>query len=272
MPTSDNPPNVILQKIEALGRGTTKWVEALGFGVTLLYEAVFWVVLGRRQKQPIRAIPIFSQMMEIGIEAVPIISILSLTIGMMLAIQGIDALEDFGAEHQVTIGVALSITREFAPLITGILVAGRSGSALAARLGTMTINNEVDALRVMGINPIRFLVVPNLIAMVIMVPALTLWSDLVGLFGAGLYIIADLGMTTGVYINQTTQFLDANDVLHGLGKSVAFGALITLVGVVNGSAVTGGAEGVGRVTTQSVVHSILAIILADLIIVFLLTR
>ncbi len=87
-----------------------------------------------------------------------------------------------------------------------------------------------------------------------------------------LYIIADLGITTGVYINQTTQFLDTNDVLHGLGKGVVFGALITLVGVVNGSAVTGGAEGVGRATTQSVVHSILAIILADLIIVFLLTR
>jgi len=145
MPTSDSPPNLILKKIEALGRTTTRWVESLGFGITLLYETVFWGVIGRRRKQPVRAVPIFAQMMEIGIEAVPIISIVSLTIGLMLAIQGIDALKDFGAEHQVTIGVALSVTREFAPLITGILVAGRSGSALAARLGTMTINNEVDA-------------------------------------------------------------------------------------------------------------------------------
>ena len=134
------------------------------------------------------------------------------------------------------------------------------------------INNEVDALRVMGINPIRFLVVPNLIAMMIMLPALTLWSDLVALFGAGLYVTADLGVSAGMYAHQTTLFLDTNDVLHGLGKSVVFGALITLVGVVNGSAVTGGAEGVGRVTTNSVVHSILAIILADLIVVFMLTR
>ena len=272
MPTSDNPTNLILQKIESLGRNTTRWVESLGFGATLLYEAVFWVVMGRRRKQPVRAASVFSQMMEIGIQALPIISILSLTIGLMLAIQGIDALKDFGAQHQVTIGVALSVTREFAPLITGILVAGRSGSALAARLSTMIINNEVDALRVMGINPIRFLVVPNLIAMVIMVPALTLWSDLVALFGAGLYITMDLGISTGMFVHQTTEFLDANDVLHGIGKSIAFGALITLVGVVNGASVSGGAEGVGRVTTNSVVHSILAIILADLIIVFLLTR
>ena len=272
MPTSDRPPHFLIQKVESLGRTTTRWVESLGFGTALLYETTYWVLMGHRRHQPVRVASIFSHMMEIGIHAVPIVMILSLTIGLMLAIQGIDALKDFGAEHQVTLGVALSVTREFAPLITGILVAGRSGSALAARLSTMTINNEIDALRVMGINPIRYLVVPSLLAMVVMLPALTLFADLVALTGAGLYISGDLGISLGMYVNQTVQFLDAGDVLHGLTKSVAFGALIVLVGVVNGSSVTGGAEGVGRVTTNAVVHSILAIILADLIIVFMLTR
>ena len=119
MPTSDSNSNPFLQKVEALGRNTTRWVESVGFGASLLYETLFWVFMGRQRRQPVRAAPIFSQMMEIGIRAVPIISVVSFTIGIMLAIQGIDALKDFGAEHQVTIGVALSVTREFAPLITG---------------------------------------------------------------------------------------------------------------------------------------------------------
>ena len=272
MPTPEVSRNSILRTAESVGRSTTRWVDSLGFGATLLYEALFWVLMGRRRNQPVRAATVFTQMMEVGIHAIPIISILSLTIGLMLAIQAIDALKDFGAEHQVTFGVALSVVREFAPLITAILVAGRSGSSLAARLSTMTINNEVDALRVMGINPVRFLVVPSLLAMVMMLPALTLWSDLVALFGAGVYVTAELGISMGLYAHQTTQYIDVNDVLHGLGKSVVFGVLITLVGVVTGSSVTGGAEGVGRVTTRAVVHSILAIILADLIIVFVVTR
>lgn len=272
MPMPEHSRNPVLRTAEFIGRSTTRWVDSLGFGAALLYQALFWLLMGRRRHQPVRSAPVFAQMMEVGINAIPIISVLSFLIGVMFAIQGIDALRDFGAEHQVTFGVSLSVTREFAPLITGILIAGRSGSSLAARLGTMVINNEVDALRVMGINPVRFLVVPSLVAMLVMVPALTLWSDLVALFGAGLYISADLGISMGMYVHQTTQYIDVNDVLHGLGKSVVFGVLITLVGVVNGSSVTGGAEGVGRVTTRSVVHSILAIILADAIIVFALTR
>ena len=272
MPNPDQSSHSVLGIVESLGRGATRWIESVGFGTILFYQAGYWIVVGRRQHQPVRLAPVFAQMMEVGIRAIPIISVVSLTIGLMLAIQGIDALKDFGAEHQVTLGVALSVVREFAPLITGILVAGRSGSALAARLSTMTINNEVDALRIMGINPVRFLVVPSLLAMMIMLPALTLWSDFIALFGAGMYITSDLGMTFGTFVNQTTQILDTHDVWHGLGKSVVFGTLITLVGVVNGASVTGGAEGVGRVTTNAVVHSILAIILADLVVVFMMTR
>ena len=272
MLTPDRLLSPVLQKVEILGRVTTKWVDALGFGAALLYQSVFWICVGGRRKQKVHLAPIVSQMMAVGILALPIISLVAVTIGLMLAIQGIDALKDFGAEHQVTFGVTLSVVREFAPLITGILVAGRSGSALAARLSTMMINSEVDALKVMGINPVRFLVVPSLIAMMVMVPALTLWADLVALLGAGLYISMDLGISMGTYIAETVASLETNDVLHGLGKSLAFGILITLVGVVNGSFVSGGAEGVGQVTTRAVVHSILAIILADLLIVFLLTR
>ena len=272
MLTPDRPVPPFLHKVEAIGKTTTQWVDSLGFGAALFYQSFYWLCLGSRRHQRVRLAPIVMQMREVGIQALPIISLLAVTIGLMLAIQGIDALKDFGAEHQVTFGVTLSVVREFAPLITGILIAGRSGAAFAARLSTMTINNEVDALRIMGVNPMRFLVVPTLVAMMIMVPALTLWADFVALLGAGLYITADLGISMGTYITHTVTYLGTADVLHGLGKSLAFGVLITLVSTVHGSSVSGGAEGVGRVTTRAVVDSILAIILADLLLVFLLTR
>jgi phospholipid/cholesterol/gamma-HCH transport system permease protein len=261
-----------LRGVERVGRTTLEGLANVGFGASLLWQSAYWLVMGRRRRQVVRAAPIFSEMMEIGIRALPIVSVLSMTIGIMLAIQGIDALEKFGAQHQVVIGVALSVTREFGPLITAILVAGRSGSALAARLGTMTINEEVDALQVMGINPVRFLVVPSLIAMLVMLPALTIWSDLLGLLGAGFFATAELGTTLFTWFDDTLRVLEVGDVLHGLFKSAIFAVLITLVGVVNGASVTGGAEGVGRVTTRSVVQAISAIVLTDMIFVFAVTR
>ena len=210
--------------------------------------------------------------MAIGIQAVPIIALLAATIGMMLAIQGIHTLRIFGAESRVTVGISFSVVREFAPLITGIVIAGRSGSALAARIGTMKINQEVDALYVMGINPVRFLVVPAMVAMVIMVPALTLFSDFVGLFFAGVYVNLDLGISLAAYMDQTIELLSVDDLMHGLGKSVIFSILIAVIGVVNGASVQGGAEGVGKATTRAVVQSISAIIVTDMLFAFVVTR
>lgn len=258
--------------LERLGRSTRKGVDELGFGAALFGESLFWLVMGPRRRQPVRLPSVFAQMMEIGIYAIPIITVLAGTIGIMLAIQGIYSLRTFGAESRVTLGIALSVVREFAPLITGILVAGRSGSALAARLGTMRINQEVDALMVMGISPVRFLVVPALLAMVVMVPCLTIWADIVGLLAAGVYVSSELGMSMGAYVDQVIEVVKTNDIWHGIGKSAIFAVLITIVGVVNGASVSGGAEGVGRMTTRSVVHAISAIVITDMIFVFMVTR
>ena len=185
-------------------------------------ESVYWLLFGVRERQPVRLSAVIQQMMEIGINAIPIILMLTGTIGVMLAIQGIHTLRIFGAESRVTIGIAFSVVREFAPLITGILVAGRSGSALAARIGTMKINQEIDALKVMGINPTRFLVVPALLAMLVMVPALTLLGNFMGLFAAGLYVNADLGISLAAYAHDTIDILSLDDLGHGLGKSCIF--------------------------------------------------
>jgi len=266
------PAIALLDAVENIGRATLAGVQEFGYAAALFFESVYWLVVGHRWRQPVRMASVVSEMMQIGILALPIVTVLSMTIGIMLAIQGIHTLRLFGAESRVTLGIALSITREFAPLITGILVAGRSGSALAARLGTMNINQEIDALRVMGINPVRFLVAPSLVAMVVMVPLLTFWADLVGLLGAGIYVGIDLGMSLGAYADEVLNVTSVEDLTHGLGKSIIFAALITLVAVVNGASVTGGAEGVGRATTRSVVQAIAAILITDMLFVFIVTR
>lgn len=264
--------NPVRSWLERVGQNTVSSLEELGYGASLLVESIVWLFVGHRRHQPVRMPAVFVQMMETGIYAIPIVTVLAATIGIMLAIQGLHTLKQFGAESRVTVGIALAVVREFAPLITGILVAGRSGSALAARLGTMNINQEIDALRVMGINPVRFLVVPALVAMVIVVPALTVWSMIVGLFSAGLFVTVDLGFSMQAYASRLIEVLSVDDLMHGLGKSAIFAVLITLVGVVNGVNVQGGAEGVGRSTTRSVVQAITAIVITDMLFVFVVTR
>jgi phospholipid/cholesterol/gamma-HCH transport system permease protein len=261
-----------MKLLDRTGRAAVRGLEELGMGAAIVGECLYWLFLGPRQRQPVRPPAVIQQMMSIGILALPILTVLAATIGIMLAIQGIHTLRTFGAESRVTIGVALSMVREFAPLITGILVAGRSGSALAASLGTMKINQEIDALRVMGINPVRFLVAPALFGCLAMVPCLAFYTGAVGIWAAGFYVSAELGMSMAAYLTEIQTILSQNDVLHGLAKSAIFGVLIAAIAVVNGTLVSGGAEGVGRYTTRAVVQSIAAIVVTDMLFVFVVTR
>ncbi len=261
----------MLRVAEGLGQRVVRGVEEVGFASALFLEAVLWGALGPARHQPVRLSAVFAQMMQIGIEALPIATVLSATIGMMLAIQSLYSLGLFGAESFATVGIALSVVREFAPLIIGILIAGRSGSALAARFSTMMINQEVDALRVIGISPVRFLVAPALFAMMVMVPCLTMWANIVALGAAGLFVTGALQISMSAYFTDVAAVLSVNDLAHGLGKSVLFAAMVALVSTVNGALADGGAEGVGRRTTRAVVHSIATIIVVDMIFAFVVT-
>ena len=265
-------PTRIVQSLGSVGRSAVRGVAEIGLGAVLFWQSLYFIVLGRSREQPLRIAAAFERCMEVGIRALPIVTMLSLAMGIMFAIQGIYTLRVFGAEEQVTIGLGISVVREFGPLLTGIMVAGRTGSSLAARIGTMRISQEVDALEVMGINPVRYLVAPALIAMVVMVPVLTLWADLMMLIGAGWYVSVDLGMSFAAYADRIIEVVEIDDLLHGLYKAALFSILITLVGVINGANVEGGAEGVGRMTTRSVVLSISAIIVTDMIFAFVATR
>lgn len=259
-------------QMERLGRATAAGMAEFGLGAVLLGQSFYWIAIGHRRAQPVRLDAVVQRCMEVGILALPIVTLMSLTLGIMFAIQGIYSLRVFGAEEQVVLGIGMSVVREFGPMFTGILVAGRTGSSLAARIGTMRISQEIDALSVMGINPVRFIVAPALLAMVVMVPVLAFWSSLVMFVGAGWYIGIDLGMSAAAYVERLKEIIKLGDVMHGLGKSALFGVLITLVGVINGTLVSGGAEGVGKMTTRSVVLSICAIIVTDMIFAFIATR
>jgi phospholipid/cholesterol/gamma-HCH transport system permease protein len=269
--TDNKPKNAVSRYLDKLGRSTVHGVEEVGNGGVMIFESIYWLVFGPKMGQPVRLNAIVEQMMGVGITAIPIIALLGGAISVTLAIQGIYTLRIFGAESHVTAGLGFIVVREFAPMITGILVAGRSGSALAARIGTMKINQEIDALKVMGINPVRYLVAPPLIAMLIMVPCLTMMSNIVGLFLAGIYINIELSMSLAAYLDDLIDVLKVSDVFHGLGKSVIYAIEIAVIGVVNGAGVQGGAEGVGMATTRSVVQAISAIIVTAMIVVIVST-
>jgi len=260
------------QRIERLGMRSVRVIEETGYMFMLLYESVFWIVAGRHRQQPVRLAGIFREAMGMGITAIPIISILCFSIGVMLAIQGIETLKSFGAQSQVVLGIAISVTREFSPLIVGILVAGRSGSAITARIGTMLEAQEIDALRVIGINPMRYLAAPMLIAMCVMVPCLVVLGDVMGLLGGAIFTGIELQLPLNIYFERTYDILDVNDVMQGLIKSSVFAVIITLVGLSNGFQVRGGAEGVGRSTTRSVVMAISLIVIADMIFTYYMNR
>jgi len=260
------------QKIEKIGKLATGAVEELGYAVMLFAESIYWLFLGRLNKQPVSLTLIFTQAMQIGVLATPIVIVLCFSVGMMLAIQGLETLKPYGAQAQVVTGIAVSVTREFSALITGIIVAGRSGSAITARIGTMKESQEVDALQVIGINPVRYLAAPALLAMIVAMPVLTIFGDLMGMLGGGVYTAYELGMPIEIYMGRSFEVINTFDVMQGIFKSIVFAVLIVIVSVLNGFQVKGGAEGVGLATTRSVVMSISVIVIADMIFTFFLTR
>lgn len=264
--------DILLQPLERLGRRVVDSIAELGYGAMLLFESIWFLAVGWRIGQPVRVRMVFEQMRQIGVDAIPIVCLLAFTIGVMLGIQFVAALSDFGAQSQVVMAAAKSITREFGALITGIVVAGRSGSALAARLGSMVVSQEIDAMAVIGIEPVRYLVAPALVAMLVMLPVLTVLADAVALLGAGLYTMGSLEISLGGYFSQTLDLLTTRDLWEGLSKSLVFGILIALIGTSIGFSVRGGAEGVGRATTRAVVLSISALVIADMLFSFFLNR
>lgn len=203
--------------------------------------------------------------MAVGVGAIPIISLISFFVGVIIALQGAYELQRLGAMQLVASLVAVAITRELGPLITAIVVIGRSGSAFAAEIGTMRVTEELDALQTMALDPVAFLVVPKFVAMAVMLPCLAIWADLMGVLGGSLFGVVGGGLSFGSYMLATRDALFLRDITSGVIKSLVFGMVITAVGCHEGFATGSGAEEVGRSTTSAVVISILLTILIDLV-------
>jgi phospholipid/cholesterol/gamma-HCH transport system permease protein len=261
-----------IRVVRNLGIVVIRSIEWFGYVSSLLLESGYYILMGRRRGQPVKAAPIAAQLMEVGVRAIPIVMVLSFAIGVSLGIQLIFNLREFGAESQSILAIAKGVTREFGPLITGILVAGRSASALAARIGSMVVSQEIDALQVIGVKPVRYLVVAPLVALIIMMPVLTIISDFSAILGGALYSLGFLDMDLWAYLMTTVDTLTREDIMQGLQKSVVFGVIIALVGVSSGFTVSGGAEGVGRATTRAVVMSISWLVIADMVFTYFLNR
>ncbi len=198
-----------------------------------------------------------------GFDALPIVGLLSFLLGIVVAYQGAAQLRLYGANIFVADLVGLSMLREFAPLITAIIIAGRSGSAYAAQIGTMAVTEEIDAMRTLGIAPLELLVLPKLIALVIVLPLLTVFADLLGVFGGMIMAQTQLGVGFGEFLERFAKAISITSYAVGLGKAPVFAAIIAMVGCFQGFRTQGGADSVGRQTTRSVVQSIFLVIVAD---------
>ena len=232
----------------------------------LAMGALSSAIIGPFRGERLRVGAIVRQCLRAGYGSLPLVALISFLVGIIMALQSAYQLRQLGALDLVGSLVATSVTRELAPLLTAIIVAGRIGSSIAAELGTMKVSQEIDALEVMGIEPIAFLVVPRLAALVISLPCLIVFADVVGILGGLGVSTMGLGLSAGGYLETTRDALVLQDIYTGLVKAVAFAAIIGLIGCHQGLCTRGGATGVGRATTTAVVRSIVLVIGADLLV------
>ncbi len=243
---------------EAIGRQFIEFVKYSGGVSILMGQTLFWVPM-----PPLRKRQIFEQMSKIGVDSLPIVFLISMFTGMVLALQSAYQMQRFSAEMYIASLVAFSMTRELGPVLTALIVAGRVGASITAELGTMKVTEQIDALETLATNPIKYLVVPRFLALIVMLPILTVYSDIVGIFGGYIIGVYKLGISHAMYMKNTWQPLKYKDVLTGLIKSFFFGVIICIVACYEGMTADGGAEGVGRSTTRSVVVSFILIIASD---------
>lgn len=254
-----------MELVSQIGGSVTNSLAYFGSLASLSGRAAYYTFVGPFRGKPVRLQRAVSQAMDVGVRALPILSLITFFIGLILALQAAYELRRFGATNYVSTAVALSMTRELGPLITAIVVIGRSGSAFAAEIGTMKVTEEIDALETMAISPVHFLVTPKFVAMVIMLPCLTIWANAMGIMGGSLFGVTQAGFTFVRYIRSSVDSLFMRDIVTGLIKSVMFGITITAVGCQEGLSTGAGAEQVGHSTTRAVVVSIFLVILVDLV-------
>ena len=243
---------------ESLGKWAGRVVSSTGGMTLMLVQAVLWIFV-----PPLKLRNIFRQMEFVGVNSLFVVILTGAFTGAVLALQSYNALKRFGAESLVGPTVALSMARELGPVLTGLMVTGRAGSAMATELGTMRVTEQIDALYTMAVNPVKYLVSPRILAGVFMMPVLAIVTDFVGVLGGYFVAVKMLGVNSGVYIGRTVDFVKAQDIFDGLIKASVFGLILSIVACYHGFNTTGGAAGVGEAATKSVVMGCVLILVAD---------
>lgn len=249
---------MIVKLIEFIGEKIEKPAIGLGRFILLLSS-----VMKRLVSPPLDIQNIIRQMLEVGVNSVPVVLITAIATGMVLALHMYTGFSRFGAEGLVGTVVALSMTREFGPVLAALVVSGRAGAAMAAELGTMRVTEQIDALETLATNPVKYLVVPRFLAGLIMLPALTIITDIIGIMGGYFVTVVLLGTSSRAYLRATWDFLQMDDIYNGLIKACFFGAAFSLISCYKGFYTKGGAEGVGKATTGAVVYSFMTVLISD---------
>lgn len=248
-----------------LGRVVGGWIKVIIDFMNLLFRTFYWVFVGPFRKKPINKKSTVDQMVYMGLNSILIVFFVTYFTGVVLAMQSAPQLEKMGAIFYVAGLVTVSICRELGPVLTALVLAGRIGAAITAEIGSMKVNEQIEALDTMAIDPVRYLVVPKLVSLLIMLPCLTVVGDFSGILGGYSIGVFNLKINPGLYWQTAIKFLSLEDIYTGLLKSLVFAVIIVLVGAYQGFKTRGGAVGVGRATTISVVTSFILIIIADAI-------
>lgn len=248
-----------------LGRVAAAFLEQLGAIGLFLYQVVLWL-----PRRPFFVRELFKQMDFIGIRSSTVILLTGVFTGMVTALQSHYGFRLFGAESLVGSTTSLGLLRELGPVLAALMVTARAGSAMSAEIGTMRVTEQIDALTVMGVNPVQYLIIPRIIAAIVMLPMLTLVFDAIGMIGSWIVGVKLLGIDEGMFMSRIIEYVDYEDLNSGLIKAAVFGAILATVGCYKGFTTTGGAEGVGRATTYSVVISAVSILVADYILTALM--
>jgi len=250
--------NKIAATVDNFGRAILENIEEMGRILILFLSVLAWMA-----RPPLKLRLIFKQMEFVGVKSIFVVVLTGTFTGMVMALQGYYGFRMFNAESLVGSTVALGMTRELGPVLTALMVTARAGSAMAAELGTMRVTEQIDALYVMAANPVKHLIVPRVIAGVIMLPALTIVSDFMGILGGYFVGVPLLGINSGAFINNINKLVDLGDIYNGLIKAAFFGLILSVVGCYKGFNTTGGAEGVGKATTEAVVLAAISILISD---------
>jgi len=247
--------------IQPIGRFA---IEVGGIWIMLM-DAAYWTF-----RRPFRFASIFKQMEFVGVKSLWVVVVTGGFTGMVLALQTYYGFRRFSSEGLVGTTVALSMTRELGPVLTGLMVTGRAGSAIAAELGTMRVTEQIDALTVMALNPIKYLVVPRVVAAILMLPILTVIADFTGIVGGYFVGVVLLGINEGIFVGRMVKYVDLGDVYNGLAKAACFGLILALISCYKGFNTKGGAQGVGRATTEAVVLASIVILISDYVLTSLM--